>query len=795
MKDEIAKKWQKYWDEHETFKAIDNSEKEKYYYLVEFPYPSGSGLHVGHVRGYSAMDALARKKRLEGYNVLFPIGWDAFGLPAEQYAIKNHIYPEEAVKKNIEVFKKQIKELGISFDWSREFSTTDPDYYKWTQWQFLEFFKRGMAYKEKKTINWCPHCKISLSNEESSGGVCERCGGETEQRDKEQWLLRMKDYAEDLLRGLDDTLFDEKIKTAQINWIGKSQGTEIDFSIKDEKEKLKVFTTRPDTIYGVTFMVIAPEHPLIEKLKKKITNINEIKEYQKKVLKETSFERIELHKYKDGLKIEGIEAINPVTKKEIPIYTASYVMMSYGTGAIMAVPAHDERDYDFATKYKIEVLPVISGDKLPYIGDGEYINSPLLKEADSKEEAIKIMNHYLMDNNLGEEKINYKLQDWLFSRQRFWGEPIPLIKCPSCGWVPVKEEDLPVKLPYVESYEPTDTGESPLSNIEKWVNVKCPKCGKDAKRETDTMPNWAGSSWYFLRYIDPHNSKEFVNKDKAKYWGQVDWYNGGMEHTTRHLLYARFWNQFLYNEGLVPYKEPFKVRMSHGTILGPDGEKMSKSKGNVINPQEMSSKYGVDALRCYELFISDYEKEVMWSEKGLNGCKRFLDKVIRLEDIVDKEKDTYTENLEKDIHQTIKGVTDDFNSLKFNTAISKIMILTRSYENNKKISKKDYQVLLTLLNPIAPHLTEELNEHLGYKPICESSWPQYSEDKVKEVTKIIGVQVNGKLRDELDIHVDEDEESIRERALKLTNIIKFTKDKTIVKVIVIKGKIVNVVVK
>ena len=794
----IEKKWQKYWEDEKVFVADNKSSKPKYYYLVEFPYPSGAGLHVGHVRSYTALDALARKKRMNGYNVLFPMGWDAFGAPAEQYAIKNHIHPSLAVKENIKNFKSQIKAIGLSIDWTREFATTDPEYYKWTQWQFLKFFEHGMAYKAKKNINWCPKCKMGLSNEDSSGGVCERCGTEVEQREKEQWMLRMSDYAEDLITGLDDTKFQDRIKTAQINWIGKSTGAEVNFKVKETAEELVVFTTRPDTLYGVTFMVVAPEHPIIDKNKDKISNFDEIEAYREKIKNKTEFERTQVNKDKTGVCIKGLTGINPITNKEIPIYISDYVMMSYGTGAIMAVPAHDERDYEFATKFGIDIVEVIKGGDISekaYTGDGEMVNSGVLNGLTNKKDSIKKMIEYLEENNLGHEKVNYKLQDWIFSRQRFWGEPIPLVYCEDCGWVPVKEEDLPVRLPDVTNYEPTDDGESPLAAITDWVNTTCPHCGKPAKRETDTMPNWAGSSWYWLRYMDAHNDKEFASQDALKYWGKLDFYNGGMEHATRHLLYARFWNQFLYNIGLVPNKEPFETRVSHGMILGEGGVKMSKSLGNVVNPDDMVASYGADALRTYEMFIGDYEKEVAWSEQGLNGCKRFIDRVVRVgEKVIDKNG--YSEGLESIIHKTIKKVTEDIDAMKFNTAVSALMILLNKFEEQEEITKDDYRTFLILFNPIAPHITEELNEkyNLG-EAICKSSWPTYDEAKTIDEEKEIAVQVNGKVRATIKINVNEDEESIKEKALKEENVKNHTDGKEIVKIIVIKGKIVNIVVK
>ena len=794
----IEKKWQKYWEDEKVFVADNKSSKPKYYYLVEFPYPSGAGLHVGHVRSYTALDALARKKRMNGYNVLFPMGWDAFGAPAEQYAIKNHIHPSVAVKENIKNFKSQIKAIGLSIDWTREFATTDPEYYKWTQWQFLKFFEHGMAYKAKKNINWCPKCKMGLSNEDSSGGVCERCGTEVEQREKEQWMLRMSDYAEDLITGLDDTKFQDRIKTAQINWIGKSTGAEVNFKVKETDEELVVFTTRPDTLYGVTFMVVAPEHPIIDKNKDKISNFDEIEAYREKIKNKTEFERTQVNKDKTGVCIKGLTGINPITNKEIPIYISDYVMMSYGTGAIMAVPAHDERDYEFAKKFGIDIVEVIKGGDISekaYTGDGEMVNSGVLNGLTNKKDSIKKMIEYLEENNLGHEKVNYKLQDWIFSRQRFWGEPIPLVYCEDCGWVPVKEEDLPVRLPDVTNYEPTDDGESPLAAITDWVNTTCPHCGKPAKRETDTMPNWAGSSWYWLRYMDAHNDKEFASQDALKYWGKLDFYNGGMEHATRHLLYARFWNQFLYNIGLVPNKEPFETRVSHGMILGEGGVKMSKSLGNVVNPDDMVASYGADALRTYEMFIGDYEKEVAWSEQGLNGCKRFIDRVVRVGEKV-TAKNGYSEKLESLIHKTIKKVTEDIDTMKFNTAVSALMILLNKFEEQEEITKDDYRTFLILLNPIAPHITVELNEKYALgEAICKSSWPKYDIAKTVDQEKDIAVQVNGKVRATITININEDEESIKEKALTAENVKNHTAGKEIVKVIIIKGKIVNIVVK
>ncbi|MDD2378110.1 MAG: leucine--tRNA ligase [Bacilli bacterium] len=792
----IEKKWQKYWQENNCFNAINNSDKDKYYILIEFPYPSGSGLHVGHVRSYTALDLLARKRRAEGYNVLFPIGWDAFGLPAEQYAIKNKIHPREAVKENIKTFKGQIQDLGISFDWDREFSTTDPEYYKWTQWQFLKFYEHGLAYKSKKDINWCPNCKIGLSNEEASGGVCERCGHSVTQKEKDQWLLKMSDYSESLLNGLDDTSFQERIKTAQVNWIGKSIGANVKFKIDGTDQDLIVFTTRPDTLYGVTFMVISPEHPILETLKNKIINYDEIKEYQKISKSKTDFERSELNKEKTGVRIDGLYAINPVNQEPIQIWVGDYVLMNYGTGAIMSVPAHDGRDYEFAKTFNIPIIEVIKGgdiSKEAYTGDGEMINSGILNGLTNKVDSIEKMIKYLEEKKLGERQTNYKLQDWVFSRQRFWGEPIPMIHCDECGWVPVPYEELPVLLPDVARYEPTDNGESPLADIKEWVHTKCPKCGADATRETDTMPNWAGSSWYWLRYMDPKNNKEFVSPEALKYWGKVDWYNGGMEHATRHLLYARFWNQFLHNIGLVPNSEPFEIRTAHGMILGVNGEKMSKSKGNVINPNDIVFEVGADALRTYEMFIGDYEKEAAWSINGLRGCKRFLDRVWRLQEKLN-DKEGYTN--ERLVHKTIKKVTNDIENMKYNTAISALMIMVNVYEKLDSITKDDLLILVTLLNPIAPHITEEINEvnKLG-KPLCYSSWPIYDEDKTIDDEYEMIVQVNGKVRGKETISTETSKEEMEQIAQTIENVKKYIDGKEIVKVITIPGKMVNIVVK
>ena len=794
----IEKKWQEYWEENKVFEASNNSSKEKYYYLIEFPYPSGAGLHVGHVKSYTAIDAMARKKRMLGYNVLYPIGWDAFGLPAEQYAILNHIHPSLAVEENIKVFKAQIKKMGISFDWSREFATTDPEYYKWTQWQFLKFFEKGMAYKAEKEINWCSNCKIGLSNEEAEGQVCERCGGPVEKKLKAQWMLKMSDYAEKLLDGLDDTEFVDRVKTAQVNWIGKSVGALVSFKLKDIDEKLDVFTTRCDTLFGVTFMVVSPEHKILEKYADKIKNIDEVKKYKLEAAAKSEIERTDLTKEKTGVKIEGITAINPVNDEEIEIWISDYVLTNYGTGAIMAVPGHDDRDYAFAKKFNIPIIEVIKGgdiSKEPYIGDGEMVNSGFLNGIKTKEEAIAKMLEFLQEKGIGKKETNYRLQDWVFSRQRFWGEPIPVIYCEDCGWVPVPYEDLPVKLPNVAHYEPTDDGESPLARIDEFVNCTCPKCGKPAKRETDTMPNWAGSSWYWLRYMDSHNNDEFVSQNALNYWNMVDCYNGGMEHATRHLLYARFWHRFLYDQGLIPFPEPFKKRVAHGMILGENGEKMSKSRGNVVNPDDMVEIYGADALRCYEMFMGDYEKEALWSENGLRGCRKFLDRVYRMSERINDDSE-YSKDLEVLINKTIKKVTDDIDNMKFNIAISALMILLNAYEEKEEITKKDYYILLHLLNPICPHITEELNETILHnKPLVLQNWPTYDKDKLIDDVITMAVQVNGKLRGTIEVNLNEKEDIIKEKAFELENVVKQLEGKEIFKTIVVPNKIINIVVK
>lgn len=794
---EIEKKWQNKWENEETYKVTEDKNKKKFYMLVEFPYPSGAGLHVGHARCFTASDVQARFKRSKGLNVLFPFGFDSFGNPAEQYAIKNHEHPSIMTHKCIDVFRSQAKSLGLSVDWSREISTCEPEYYKWTQWQFIKFFNAGLAYKDEKEINWCPKCKMGLSNEDSQGGKCVRCDTPVEKKLKNQWMLRMKDYSEKLINGLKDTEILDKVKTAQINWIGKSVGAHVDFNIKEMDEKITVFTTRCDTLFGATFMVISPEHPILSKYEDKINNISEVKEYQKEARSKSDIERTDMTKEKTGVKIDGLTAVNPINNKEIPIYISDYVLMGYGTGAIMAVPAHDTRDYEFAKKFGIEIIPVLSGgdiEKEAFTGDGVHINSGFL-DGLNKEEALNKMYEYLEENKIGSKFTNYKLQDWIFSRQRFWGEPIPMVHCEKCGWVPVDEKDLPVVLPNVESYEPTKDGESPLSLLDDFVNTTCPKCGGHAKRETDTMPNWAGSCWYFLRYMDAHNDKEFVSMDKMKYWGQVDLYDGGMEHATRHLLYARFWNIFLHEQGLVPYSEPFYKRIAHGMILASDGSKMSKSKGNVVNPTEMVEKYGADALRLYEMFIGDYSKDAAWNEDSLNGCAKFLDRVYNLgETIIDE--DIISKENEKIINKGIKKVSEDIENLKYNTAVSTLMTMLNEFNANKKITKKEYRIFLQLLNPFAPHITEELNEkyNLG-EELSKSLLEDYDESKIIDETFTMVVQVNGKVRGKIEVNANTSDDEMKELAKSIENVKNYIDGKEIVKEVIVPKKLVSIVVK
>ena len=787
----IEKKWQDYWEKNKTFKVSEDESKKPYYILVEFPYPSGAGLHVGHVRSYTAQDAIARMMRMQGYNVLYPMGFDAFGAPAEEYAIKTHQHPKEVVKQNIKTFRNQMKSLGFSFDWDREFSTTDPEYYKWTQWQFLQFYKMGMAYKAEMPVNWCPKCKSVLSNEDSAGGVCERCGTQVEQRNKSQWMLKMASYSEDLLKGLENTNFADRVKLGQINWIGKSTGVEMDVDIVGGG-KFSIFTTCIETVYGITFFVIAPDGKLIKELMPRVENKEEVEAYIKETALKSNMDRTELNKGKSGVLVKGVKAINPINGKEVPIFLGDFVLGDYGTGAVMAVPSHDQRDFEYAQVHDIPMIQVIDGadvslhafEKGDYLGKGcKLINSDQFSGL-TVEEAKEKITEYLEDKGIARRVNNYKMRDWIFSRQRFWGEPIPMIYCEKCGWQPMKEEDLPLVLPDVAEYEPTDTGESPLAKITDWVNTTCPCCGGAAKRETDTMPQWAGSSWYFLRFMDPHNDHEFASMKNMKYWNRVDWYNGGMEHTARHLLYARFWVQMLYNQGLVPHKEMIWTRVSHGMILGPDNQKMSKSKGNVINPDDIVNEYGADVLRVYEMFMGDYQMDAAWSIDSLRGCKRFLDRIIRLKDKIN-DNEGFTESLEVLQNKTIKKIEYDMTHMGYNTVISSLMILTNAYDALDTITKEDYRLLITLLNPIAPHITEELNEQIGFSPICESTWPEYDDEKTIEDTKEIAVQVNGKVRGTIEINIEDDENSIKEKALDNDNVSKHIEGKDIVKIIVI----------
>ncbi len=792
---EIEKKWQNYWDKNNSFKTSDDMSKKKFYGLVEFPYPSGAGMHVGHIKAYSGLEVIARKRRMEGYNVLFPIGFDAFGLPTENYAIKTKTHPRIVTDNNIKRFTEQLKKVGFSFDFSRAIDTSEEKYYKWTQWIFLKMYEKGLVFKDNTYVNYCPSCKVVLSNEDSQGGKCDICHSDIIQKQKLVWYLRITEYADKLLDGLKEVDYLPNIKLQQENWIGKSTGAFVDFKLKEVDETLRIYTTRCDTLFGVTFMVIAPEHPIITKYKDRISNINTVKEYQDKASKKTEFERTQLIKDKTGVKIEGITAINPVNKKEIPIYISDYVMMNYGTGAIMAVPAHDMRDYEFAQKFNIDIIPVIKGDTKDgaYIGDGIHINSEFLNNL-NKEEAIEKMLLYLKENGIGEKGVQYKMKDWAFNRQRYWGEPIPIIYCNKCGTVPVPYEQLPLKLPNITNFEPGTNGESPLAKISEFVNCKCPKCGSDAKRETDTMPQWAGSSWYYLRYIDPLNDKCFADYDKLKYWLPVDWYNGGMEHVTRHLIYSRFWHKFLYDLNVVPTKEPYKRRTAQGLILGPDGEKMSKSRGNVIDPLDIIEEYGADTLRTYVLFMGDYSVECPWNEDAIKGVFRFLDRVYNLKNRV-KEDNNYTKSLEIIINKTIKKVSNDIENMKFNTAIAELMKLINTYYELENITTKDYETLIKLLYPFAPHITEELNKEVLNKDfLVYSSYPTYEEEKTKEDTFEMIIQVNGKLRDKIITKTDITEEEMKSLALNSETIKKYTLDKQIIKIIVVKGKLINIVV-
>lgn len=793
----IEKKWQTVWEEEGAFHASENKEKPKFYALIEFPYPSGQGLHVGHPRPYTALDIVARKKRMQGYNVLFPIGWDAFGLPTENYAIKNKIHPKVVTQTNIARFKSQLQSLGLSFDWSREINTTDPSYYKWTQWIFLQLFKHGLAYKKEMAINWCTSCKVGLANEEVVGGVCERCGGKVERRMKTQWMLAITKYAQRLIDDLDDLDYIERVKIQQKNWIGRSEGAEVDFEAAGKK--LRIYTTRPDTMFGVTYMVMSPEHPYLEEWKDQIQNYEEVREYQQKSLEKSDFERTELAKEKTGVRLEGIEAVNPANGKKIPVFISDYVLMSYGTGAIMAVPGHDTRDWEFAKKFELPIIEVVAGgdvEKEAYteIENGTLVNSGFLNGM-QVEEAKKAMIEWLTQKGAGEKKVNFKLRDWVFSRQRYWGEPIPIVHCPKCGQVAVPEEELPLLLPEVESYEPGPNGESPLATMSEWVNTTCPQCGGPAQRETDTMPQWAGSSWYFLRYMDPHNDQALASKENLEYWSPVDWYNGGMEHTTLHLLYSRFWHKFLYDIGVVPTKEPYQKRTSHGMILGANGEKMSKSRGNVVNPDEVVDTYGADTMRLYEMFIGDFEKAVPWSENGVKGCRRFLERVWKLQDMMNDEEGI-SKDMETWIHKTIKKVSQDDESLKFNTAIAAMMALVNEFYAKGSITREEMRILLILLNPDAPHMTEEMWENCGFSGrLYQQSWPEWDEAKTVEDQITIAVQINGKARGTLMIPKDADQAQAMDAFRADSRLMAQIEGKTVVKEIYVPGRIVNVVVK
>ena len=796
----IDKKWQDKWYNGDYFNAKDDFNKEKFYGLVEFPYPSGVGLHIGHIKAYIGLEVIARMKRLQGYNVLFPMGFDAFGLPTENYAIKTGIHPRVITDENIKKFTEQLKNVGFSFDFSRVIDTTDPAYYKWTQWIFLKLYEKGLAYKDKTQVNYCNNCKVVLSNEESQGGKCDRCNGEVVQLEKEVWMLKITDYADKLLEGLKEVDFPERIKIQQENWIGRSTGAEVEFKIKDSTDTLKIYTTRADTMFGVTFMVVAPEHPIIEKYKNKIENIDEIEAYKKEALKKTEFERVQLAKDKTGVEIKGLKAINPVNGKEVPIWISDYVMMGYGTGAIMAVPAHDTRDYEFAKKFGIDIIQVIEGgdiSKEAYtdIQDGTMINSDFLNGMKVKQ-AIEKMIETVEKKGIGHAKTNYFMKDWAFARQRYWGEPVPIVKCPHCGLVPVPEEELPVKLPDLKDFKPGQNGESPLADALSWVNTKCPKCGKDAKRETDTMPQWAGSSWYFLRYIDPNNDLSLASFDKLKYWLPVDWYNGGMEHVTRHLIYSRFWHRFLYDIGVVPTKEPYKKRSAQGLILGSDGEKMSKSRGNVVNPDDIVTEFGADTLRTYMLFIGEYDEAAPWSDNGVKGVKKFLDRVIRLETLVVDKYENEDSDFERELNKTIKKVTEDYLAMKYNTAIAQMMTFVNIVYKKGEISKEDLKIFLIILNPAAPHVTEELWNRCINKNsmIVSESWPSFDDSKIKEATVEIAVQVSGKVRFTVVHSSDASMEEVKKQVLEDERLVKYIDGKEIKKVIIIPGKIANIVV-
>ena len=795
----VEEKWQKVWEDKGVFHASDDTEKEKFYALIEFPYPSGQGLHVGHPRPYTALDTVARKRRLEGYNVLYPIGWDAFGLPTENYAIKNHIHPEIVTKKNIARFKKQIQSLGISFDWSREINTTDPEYYKWTQWIFIQLYKHGLAYKKEMNVNWCTSCKCVLANEEVVNGVCERCGSEVVHKVKSQWMLKITEYADRLINDLDLVNYPDRVKAQQKNWIGRSKGAEVDFTTTTG-DTLTIYTTRADTLYGATYMVISPEHPMIEKWADKISNMDEIKKYQEAAARKSDFERTEVAKEKTGVRIDGVNAINPVNNKEIPIFISDYVLVSYGTGAIMAVPAHDTRDWEFAKKFDLPIIEVVKGGNVQEeaytdCAKGIMVNSGML-DGLTVDEAKKKIIDWLTSEGKGHSKVNYKLRDWVFSRQRYWGEPIPMVYCEKCGYVPIDEKDLPLRLPMVESYEPTDNGESPLAKMTDWINTTCPCCGGKAKRETDTMPQWAGSSWYYLRYMDPHNKNALASKEALNYWSPVDWYNGGMEHTTLHLLYSRFWHKFLYDIGVVPTPEPYAKRTSHGMILGENGEKMSKSRGNVVNPDEIVDEYGADTMRLYEMFIGDFEKAAPWSKASIRGCRRFVERYWNLQSVL-IDGDKIRPELESAFNKAIKKVGEDIENIKFNTAIATLMALINDISNVKSINKEELRIFSILLNPFAPHVTEEVYEacKLGNGILAEAEWPEYDESKCVDESVEIVVQVNGKIKAKLNIPVDADKDAVLDLAKNDENVKKAIDGMKIIKEIVVPKKLVNIVVK
>ena len=798
----IDKKWQKVWEDSKCFNATDDFSKKKYYALVEFPYPSGAGMHIGHIRAYMGMDLLSRKRRMQGYNVLFPIGFDAFGLPTENYAMKTGIHPRVVTDKNIETFTNQLKSVGFSFDYDRVIDTTKPEYYKWTQWIFLQLYKHGLAYKSKGYVNFCPKCRVVLANEESQGGKCDRCDSDVVQLEKEEWMLKITDYADKLLDGLNEIDFPERVKLEQENWIGKSYGAEINFKVTESGDDLVVYTTRPDTIFGVTYMAIAPEHPMIENLKDKISNYDEIVNYRNEANKKTEFERVELAKEKTGVKVEGLTVTNPVNGKIIPLYVTDYVMMGYGTGAIMAVPAHDTRDYEFAKKFNIELIQVVNSqdnnvdlekEAFTDINTGILVNSEMLNGLSVEDAKNKIIE-FIESNKLGTRKTNYHMKDWAFARQRYWGEPIPIVKCDECGLVPLNEEDLPLELPDLEEFIPGEDGMSPLAKVEEWVNTTCPKCGKQAVRETVAMPQWAGSSWYFLRYIDPKNNNEFADKEKLNYWLPVDCYNGGMEHVTRHLIYSRFWHRFLYDIGYVPTKEPYAKRTTQGLILGPDGDKMSKSKGNVVNPDDIVKEYGADTLRTYILFIADYRDSAPWNENGVKGCKKFLDRVMRLADVITDEE-IIDEEIEKELNKTIKKVSEDYENQKYNTAIAAMMTFVNLLYKKEKVSKKYIKPFLQILNPIASHVTEELWEKLGFEEhIFNSNWPEYDKSKIIDETVELAVQINGKVRFKITVNSDSTEEEIKEKVKNDERLQDYTSVDNIKKIIVIKSRIVNIVI-